>query len=536
MCDNIFTHYFLKTFILMKTINKNSLNTSNKIQYIPKKHKAFTLVELIIVITILSILSTIAFISFQNYTKYSRDANRVTTISNIKKWLELYVIKANKYPNPDWELVLTWSINWQVLNYVWEIWESISSMLKTNKSLKDPLTNTNYVYWVSYDNSYYQVWSIIEWNTVYNSVINTTYASSLTKAKVDWNYLWYIKYSSGGKIFIANIPSLLFSNSSWVNLLSSWTYFVLNNKSNLPYNSSWNKDESIKNIDWDKMIQEITKSQNATLTWIDITNLNKDNFEEIFSWATLESFNINWNDLSNTWIILNGLKWKILKSNTAIIEQESLNQSIIPPTNLILNHSTGSKNFTFSWTAWVWNWNCKLQFNINWNWFNINEVTYNCDSNLINQSVTLPWDWWVSSWNSIEARIIRANDSTILWDIFNQKLTCSIVSWSSINTSNIDEDCDWYWDNYLTWVWKSLWSDETIYYWWAWNWAMLKSNVGWETISSCQSWAKANWLNYLSVMNQPWYPSYVCYWNKDWQYWNHWFIEWYHYTISSLYY
>jgi len=47
--------------------------------------KAFTLVELIIVITILAILATIAFVSFSNYTKSARDANRVSTLTNLQK-------------------------------------------------------------------------------------------------------------------------------------------------------------------------------------------------------------------------------------------------------------------------------------------------------------------------------------------------------------------------------------------------------------------------------------------------------------------
>ena len=120
----------------MEHKKQSKIKTKNML----KKHKAFTLVELIIVITILAILATIAVISFQNYTKDSRDANRVTTISNIKKWLELYSMKAWKYPSPEirsWDSeLLTWSINDNILSYLWVIWDSVSSALKINKTSK----------------------------------------------------------------------------------------------------------------------------------------------------------------------------------------------------------------------------------------------------------------------------------------------------------------------------------------------------------------------------------------------------------------
>ncbi len=64
----------------------------------PNGKKAFTLVELIIVITILAILATISFISFKNY---ARDGNKLTTLSNIEKWLSLYQINW-KLSNPRW--------------------------------------------------------------------------------------------------------------------------------------------------------------------------------------------------------------------------------------------------------------------------------------------------------------------------------------------------------------------------------------------------------------------------------------------------
>ena len=79
-----------------------------------QKIKAFTLVELIVTITILSILSTIAFISMQSYSESARDPVRLTDISNINSWLELFNIDSWKYPRPTlWiNITYTWSIAW----------------------------------------------------------------------------------------------------------------------------------------------------------------------------------------------------------------------------------------------------------------------------------------------------------------------------------------------------------------------------------------------------------------------------------------
>ena len=49
------------------------------------KHKAFTLVELIVVIVILAILATIAFLSFSNQSGSARDSVRLSDTTNIKK-------------------------------------------------------------------------------------------------------------------------------------------------------------------------------------------------------------------------------------------------------------------------------------------------------------------------------------------------------------------------------------------------------------------------------------------------------------------
>jgi Tfp pilus assembly major pilin PilA len=274
----------------------------------------FTLVELVIMITILAILWTIAFMSFWWYMKNSRDTARIQDINTIKNWFELYSINSNNYPSPDWS-ILSWSVNWKELTYVWILWDNLSRLLKINKNIKDPLTNTNYQYWVSSDYKYYQISEISETDISSLPFIKKAYADN-EKAKVVWNYKWYLKYNSWSEIYVTNIPSLLFNNTWSVDLLSSWTYFVVDKKSNLPYNIKWLKDSSIQKIWWLQMIKDITKSNNATLTGINITWINENNIWTFFSWNTLESFNINWKDLSNTQDILNSLKNGIISGDS----------------------------------------------------------------------------------------------------------------------------------------------------------------------------------------------------------------------------
>lgn len=274
--------------------------------------KGFTLVELIIVITILAILATIAFISFKNYSGNARDGNRITAIKNIETWLNLFQVKTGSYPSPD-NISGTGKINDINLTYVWEIWGNISNVIKINKIPKDPLANQNYMYGTSTDKKYYQIANIIEWEEVwYRPFIKNVYADNI-EAKVSWNYLWYLKFQSWSDIYIANIPSILFNNTWSIELLNNDTYYILNNKSNLPYDKSGNNTtENTQKINANTLIKEITKFPNATLTWVNITTLTKANFEEIFTGNILESFNMFSWDIYNDENIKENIKNMIL--------------------------------------------------------------------------------------------------------------------------------------------------------------------------------------------------------------------------------
>lgn len=250
-----------------------------------KNNNWFTLVELIVIITILAVLATIAFISFSNYTKNSRDSNRLVTVSNIEKSLNIYNIWVQKYPEPE-KISWTWTINWKELVYVWVLWDKLSKVLKISETPKDPLTWEKYIYWVSSDYRKFQIWTIQEEQSIwYQGLINKTYASSSTlTSKVVWNYDWILKYSSWWTC-VANIPSLLFATWWKINLLSQEAWFIVNKWANIPNKIKNTNKEVLKSVSntW-AITFECLSSENA---WEEQIKTNPLKYETNF-WQSIE--------------------------------------------------------------------------------------------------------------------------------------------------------------------------------------------------------------------------------------------------------
>lgn len=259
-----------------------------------KINKAFTLVELIVVITILAILWTIAFLSIQSYTSQARDSNRISNVSNIKKWLETIYIKNSSYPIPEWD-ISTWIINWNNILKLWYFWQDLTRIINMSELPKDPLNGVYYKYWILNWAKQYQIWYITEnsWNI---------------KAKVEWNYIWFARYQTLSWNCLTNLPTLLFNNTWSVDLLSDNTYFIVNNWDNLPYSIN---NLPIQNVKTTELIEELTNSENSYITWC-VSNVDKNSFEKIFSntWLLL-SFNTKWLDSNNTENIKNDIKQKL---------------------------------------------------------------------------------------------------------------------------------------------------------------------------------------------------------------------------------
>lgn len=184
--------------------------------------KAFTLVELIIVITILTILATIAFVSFWKYANQSRDANRVATIQQIEKALNLHFINTGYFPEPQ-DIYLSGSYNTTHLTNVGYINDTLAGILKLSKAPIDPLFNDFYTYATSTDRKFFQVAWVLE--SPIAGVVWWVNAKTY-KSVVKWNYNWLYKKSW----YIYNFPSLI-PASNW----DLWaTLFVVNNWLNLP--------------------------------------------------------------------------------------------------------------------------------------------------------------------------------------------------------------------------------------------------------------------------------------------------------------
>lgn len=126
-----------------------------------KEKKAFTLAELLISIVILAILWTIGFMAYTSYHKMTRNVVRETDINTVKKALEYYYIKTQRYPNPDNYVniyhndIILWKQG--------ELGENVVRELNSlNKVPLDPLYITQYTYSVTHDNKKYQIWYVEE--------------------------------------------------------------------------------------------------------------------------------------------------------------------------------------------------------------------------------------------------------------------------------------------------------------------------------------------------------------------------------------
>ncbi len=210
---------------------------------------AFTLVELIVVITILAILSTTWFVSFQWYTSSARDSVRISDLTNIQKWLELYQVKVWKYPVPD-NNKITLLASWTIIWYQWYLWSNVQKNINLWWDIKDTLDKIYYTYSTNDTFSKYQILWFFEGsqNITTNfkniSITEKAYASDFSERfpVVKWERLWI--------------------------LLSSWTNFP---------------------------IQELYNE--ASFTWLDVVNTsdiykairtNKSNGILIWSWIILK--------------------------------------------------------------------------------------------------------------------------------------------------------------------------------------------------------------------------------------------------------
>lgn len=424
-----------------------------------KKIRAFTLVEVLITILVLAILTTITFLSYNNYSSTARDSSRILDVANITSWINSYLTNWWALPMPEW-VVSSWTINWKEVAYKWLFWDNIAKLAWLQKTPTDPLNKQYYIYWVSSDLKYYQVWVTLEnWNISFekNLIIQDIYwANNQGISKVKGNYVWNLLFSTWGKNYITNIPSLIFnfswSTNSWWNLLD-WnnTYFVIDWNTNLPY--KLDENTKINNKDWQVILQDLTKNSGSTLLAIDITNYTNwtTDISNIFSWSTLNNF------------------WYSLDSIKKITQKSTSSQSVITYTNCYVWNYSNSWSQTYNlptnlsnWDSYTWvinspianwtnNYTAKLSC-INWTVVvNSENVIHNCNSGYT-------WDW---SWCNVASQTVSCT-----WLPAN-------ASWNTV--SSITQNWNW-----TSWVPNNVWSYNTT-----------SSTTSCNYI--CSSWATRNW-------------------------------------------
>jgi len=433
------------------TLNKN--NVEMFCQNISIKW--FTLVELIVVISILAILWTIAFLSFNSFSSKARDSTRISDTTNLKKWLELYSVKSGYYPLPDSDSTTTissWTVNWYEVAYKWIISDNISRNININKVPTDPLnTNQKYIYWTTYDKKYYQIATTLE-DTQTAYIIQDTYAAWNEKAKVWWFYNWIIKFSTWWQVFLANVPSLIY-NFSWSltnDLFSTNTYFIYNNKSNLPY-KVWNIINT-NNTTSDTLIKDITGYTWATLTWVNITTVTKDTLQTTFTQEILKSFNTNQTiqDISNTTPILESIS-KVVLWNTSV------------------NYSS----CTLSWKS-IPHWQSI-------NAYSENTILWNASYDCTNRQLTRTCNNWILNWDNT-----YQYTSCVKWTPTN----CTATTYNSYDIPQLNHTQSWIWTKSITnWTWYIVASCND----WALNY--------WIESASCDTWYYQSWNSCLAYVN-----------------------------------
>lgn len=291
--------------------------------------------------------------------KDARDGNRVASITQIDKWLNLIQIKTGSYPLPDGN-VLTGALDlwWNevVYSHMWIIDENISTLIKMNTTPLDPVSESNYVYAVNDKKDTYQIATILE-NLEANKnipIISQTYANDGYKAKVVGNHEVNIKIPKDSKIWFTTVPSMIF-NPEWSNILNSdSTYHIVDGGQNLPYKTS--KNSISKKQTGNEIMKHIRKTQAKIIT-VDVTEIlnapdttrRKQKIEEIFwTWGTEEK--LPWitskEALASIWA-MNG--------NNEIVDTQILTQAV---ENIIIGGSvsttstyTSPKTKAICWTA-----------------------------------------------------------------------------------------------------------------------------------------------------------------------------------------
>ena len=521
----------------IKAKNGEDFNFIPKTNQSKKSKKAFTLVELIIVITILAILAIVAFVSFREYIGNARDGNKLTTLSNIEKWLTLYNMKTGNYPNPD-NVYGSWNYSWILLSEVWFIGTRVAQGINMNKVPKDPIVQHEYTYWLSKDKKYYQLGSVLENNQ--SSIVSQTYANNYI-SKVIWNYKWLMTFSTWGINYISNLPSLIFTQT-WIQNFEDGNNpkFVINNGWNLVKPYDINNAETVETT-----LEKLTQTGSIQLRAEPIpSNLEAWNTQS----GTLKT--LLWYSEDEIWASLYGEKYYTDKQNISWWGGSSSSSSSssstsssgwptnTPPTIVWAIGNVEQNEWTALNISVVWKFSDSEWWALSYTATNlpsgvsINETTWAITWTLPNVVSDTPYvvtvratdAWWlyveqnftitvknISQWKDETGTFCNNDDyvftyngplngntsktyrwawcNSALWEWFergkqNNGTNGTIWSCYSYDTNNNTSNCP------IATSWNAMYSTKTEY---DWNTAKGTNNIWWKLYTYAQASATTNW-------------------------------------------
>lgn len=181
------------------------------------KKQAFTLVELIVVVTILAILATIWFVSYSSYLIWVRDTNRISQLTNLSNWLNLFSAKSS-LPLPDNNIEV--SVDWESIAYQGTAWANTLETINFNKWWKDPKDGTYFSYYLTNDRKHFQLLSFLEEDST------IAFSSSLFSKSHATNYSERVTLTSGKAMWILtddqNVPIEQLSSDLDITSATSW--------------------------------------------------------------------------------------------------------------------------------------------------------------------------------------------------------------------------------------------------------------------------------------------------------------------------
>lgn len=158
-------------------------------------NSAFTLIELLVVITIIGILATWAVAVYTSQIQKWRDATRITSINDLKGWIEQFYQDDSDYPTTwswfDWVKAYVPNLpkdpksdqatNNTALEYaynVWEDWNGIDNQIYEVSTWLENTWNIKAKAWTGADgwNDQYrlEIWIILTWSWELDTAVTPT--------------------------------------------------------------------------------------------------------------------------------------------------------------------------------------------------------------------------------------------------------------------------------------------------------------------------------------------------------------------------